>query len=231
MVLRIATYNIHRCVGCDGVEDSARIAAVLRDVNADVTALQEVAFDANGPKNILTDLARSMDAQAIAGPTLLEKKGHYGNALLSRIAPARVDRLDISVPGREPRGALAVKLRLNDSSIRIVTTHLGLGSRERRYQIRRLLPLLDEPNDAVTILLGDFNEWLLWGRPLRWVNRRFGSGNLLAAPATFPSRRPLLALDRIWVEPADRLISLHIHRHVPAAIASDHLPLVARVAI
>jgi endonuclease/exonuclease/phosphatase family metal-dependent hydrolase len=80
----------------------------------------------------------------------------------------------------------------------------------------------------VTILLGDFNEWLLWGRPLRWVNRRFGS---LPAPPTFPSRRPLMALDRIWVDPADRLISLHHHRHPSAAIASDHLPLVAQVAV
>ena len=228
MVLRIATYNIHRCVGCDGVEAPERIAAVLRDINADVTALQEVAFDPSGPKNILADLARSMGARAIAGPTLLEKKGHYGNAILTRFAPVRVDRLDVSVPGREPRGALAVKLRLNGSSIRIITTHLGLRPRERRYQIRRLLPLLEDPNAAVTILLGDFNEWLLWGRPLRWVNRRFGS---LPAPATFPSRRPLLALDRIWVDPADRLISLHHHRHVSAAVASDHLPLVAQVAV
>jgi endonuclease/exonuclease/phosphatase family metal-dependent hydrolase len=229
MALRIATYNIHRCVGCDGVEAPGRIAAVLQDINADVTALQEVAFDTSGPVNILADLARSMGAQAIAGPTLLDKKGHYGNAILSRFAPESVDRLDISVPGREPRGALAVKLLLNGSSIRIVTTHLGLRPRERRYQIRRLLPLLDDPNAAVTILLGDFNEWLLWGRTLRWVNRRFGGG--LPAPATFPSRRPLLALDRIWVAPADRLISLHHHRHVSAAVASDHLPLVAQVAV
>jgi endonuclease/exonuclease/phosphatase family metal-dependent hydrolase len=228
MVLRIATYNIHRCVGCDGVEAPERIAAVLQDINADVTALQEVAFDPSGPKNILADLARSMGARAIAGPTLLEKKGRYGNAILSRLVPERVDRLDISVPGREPRGVLAVKLRLNGNSVRIVTTHLGLRPRERRYQIRRLLPLLDDPNAAVTILLGDFNEWLLWGRPLRWINRRFGS---LPAPATFPSRRPLLALDRIWVNPADRLISMHHHRHVSAAVASDHLPLVAQVAV
>lgn len=228
MVLRIATYNIHRCVGCDGVEAPERIAAVLQDINADVTALQEVAFDPSGPKNILANLARSMDAQAIAGPTLLEKKGRYGNAILSRLVPERVDRLDISVPGREPRGVLAVTLRLNASSIRIVATHLGLRPRERRYQIRRLLPLLDDPQADVTILLGDFNEWLLWGRPLRWINRRFGS---LPAPATFPSRRPLLALDRIWVDPADRLISLHHHRHVSTAVASDHLPLVAQVAV
>ena len=228
MVLRIATYNIHRCVGCDGVEAPERIAAVLQDINADVTALQEVAFDPGGPKNILANLARSLDAQAIAGPTLLEKKGRYGNAILSRLVPERVDRLDISVPGREPRGVLAVTLRLDGSSVRIVATHLGLRPRERRYQIHRLLPLLDDPQADVTILLGDFNEWLLWGRPLRWINRRFGS---LPAPATFPSRRPLLALDRIWVNPADRLISLHRHRHVSTAVASDHLPLVAQVAV
>jgi endonuclease/exonuclease/phosphatase family metal-dependent hydrolase len=229
MVLRIATYNIHRCVGCDGLEAPERIAAVLQDIKADVAALQEVAFDPSSPKNILADLARCMDARAIAGPTLLEKKGHYGNAILSRFAPEGIERLNISVPGREPRGALSVNLRLNGSSVRIVTTHLGLRPRERRYQMRRLLSLLDDPSHAaVTILLGDFNEWLLWGRPLRWVNRRFGS---LPAPPTFPSRRPLMALDRIWVDPADRLISLHHHRHPSAAIASDHLPLVAQVAV
>jgi endonuclease/exonuclease/phosphatase family metal-dependent hydrolase len=87
MVLRIATYNIHRCVGCDGLEAPERIAAVLQDIKADVAALQEVAFDPSSPKNILADLARCMDARAIAGPTLLEKKGHYGNAILSRVCP------------------------------------------------------------------------------------------------------------------------------------------------
>jgi len=228
MILRIATYNIHRCVGCDGIEAPKRIAAVLRDIDAEVAALQEVAFDTDGPENILADLARSMDAHAIEGPTLLEQKGRYGNAILTRIAADSVERLDISVPGREPRGALVANLRLNDSRVRVVATHLGLRPRERRYQMRRLLPLLDDPAAAVTILLGDFNEWFLWGRPLRWLNRRFGA---LPAPSTFPSRRPLLSLDRIWVDPADRLISLYLHRHVPASIASDHLPLVANVTI
>jgi len=228
MALRIATYNIHRCVGSDGVEAPERIAAVLREINADVTALQEVSFDADGPNNILADLAGSVGAQAIAGPTLLEQKGHYGNAVLSRIVPERVDRLDISVPDREPRGAISIKLRVNASTVRIVATHLGLRPGERRYQMDRLLPLLEDPDATVKILLGDFNEWLLWGRPLRRINRRFGS---MPAPATFPSRRPLLALDRIWVDPADRLISLHRHRRASAAVASDHLPLVAQVAI
>lgn len=228
MLLRIATYNIHRCVGCNGVESHGRIAGVLRDIDADVIGLQEIAFNTDSPNNVIASLARSMDAEAIAGPTLQAKSGRYGNAILSRIAPESIDRLDISVPGREPRGALAVNLRFSGRSVRVVTTHLGLRPRERRYQVRCLLPLLDDPQASVTILLGDFNEWLPWGRPLRWINLRFGS---LPTPATFPSRRPLLALDRIWVDPADRLSTLYRHRSPLAVIASDHLPLVANVAV
>jgi endonuclease/exonuclease/phosphatase family metal-dependent hydrolase len=40
--LRIATYNIHRCRGIDGRTRPERIAAVLRSIDADVVALQEV---------------------------------------------------------------------------------------------------------------------------------------------------------------------------------------------
>lgn len=227
--LRIATYNVHRCIGCDGIEDPQRIATVLKQVNADVTALQEVAFDADGADNVLTRLARSMNAEAIAGPTLLERKGHYGNAVLSRIAAEKVTRLDISVPGREPRGALSIKLRVEGRPLKIIATHLGLRPGERRYQIGRLLPLLTQPPHELTIFMGDFNEWFLWARPLQWMKRCFTTTR--SAPATFPSRRPFLALDRIWVQPANRLISLTSHTSAPAPIASDHLPLVAEIAV
>ena len=40
--LRIATYNVHRCRGLDGRTRPERIAAVLRAIDADVVALQEV---------------------------------------------------------------------------------------------------------------------------------------------------------------------------------------------
>jgi endonuclease/exonuclease/phosphatase family metal-dependent hydrolase len=229
MMLRVGTYNIHRCVGCDGIEMPSRIAAVLAGMNADVVALQEVAYDSCGPKNRLTELARAVSAHAIAGPTLLEGKGHYGNAILSRIAPDQVERVDLSVTGREPRGAVAIQLRAGGSAVRVVATHLGLRPMERRLQLRRLLPLLDTPPATVTILLGDFNEWFLWGRTLRWLTHRFGRG--FPAPATFPSRRPLLALDRIWVDPAKQLVSLSSYHARSADIASDHLPLLAKVSI
>src|SRR5712691_615295 len=40
--LRVATYNIHRCRGIDGRTRPERIASVLRAIDADVVALQEV---------------------------------------------------------------------------------------------------------------------------------------------------------------------------------------------
>lgn len=228
MSFRIATYNLHRCIGRDGIHSPERIAAVLNQIDADIAALQEVPLDVDQSGESLNILARALEAEAIQGPTLLDSKGRFGNAVLTRIAPAEVQLRDISVPGREPRGAIAVLLRLNGRSVKLIATHLGLRLRERRHQMRRLMPLLDHPVSEVTILMGDFNEWFHWAPPLRQVNRRFGT---LPAPATFPSSRPLLALDRIWVQPADKVIGPHTYRSSLARIASDHLPLVARVHI
>ena len=80
---------------------------------------------------------------------------------------------------------------------------------------------------APTLLMGDLNEWYLWGRPLRWLHSHFRERPM--APPTFPARRPVFALDRIWVAPAGSLRRLQRHTSPLARIASDHLPLVAEV--
>jgi endonuclease/exonuclease/phosphatase family metal-dependent hydrolase len=224
MSFRIATYNIHRCIGRDKVEDPTRIAAVLREIDPDVIALQEVAHQPGSPGNALELLAATIGAVAIEGTTLRKEQGSYGNALLTRVPVTAVHRENISVSKREPRGALDVTLTERRTSVRVVATHLGLRPAERRYQIRRILSLLESIPADVTVLLGDLNEWFLWGRPLRWLQRVFDP---LPAPATFPSRRPWLALDRLWVRPHHKLISLGTHQSELARTASDHLPLVA----
>ena len=225
MTLRIATYNIHRCIGRDGLENPERIARVLRGLNADLVALQEVAFDPDAPGNRLRFLADATGAQAIPGPTLLEAKGRYGNALLSRKAIREVRRIDISVPEREPRGIIQIVLEIRQKRVVMLATHLGLSFEERRYQMGRIMTLLESTSDAdVTILMGDFNEWFRWGRLRRRLHWIFG---VFPAPATFPSRHPFLALDRIWVRPAGVLTTIQAYGSAPARMASDHLPLVA----
>jgi endonuclease/exonuclease/phosphatase family metal-dependent hydrolase len=105
-----------------------------------------------------------------------------------------------------------------------VATHLGLRPAERREQVQQLLHLFRErPHDS-SVLLGDLNEWFLWGRPLRRLHRHFRETPSLA---TFPRELPLLALDRIWTHPRAMLRSSQVHKTPLARLASDHLPLVA----
>ena len=228
MSLRVASYNIHRAIGRDGREDASRIAQVLEEVDADIVALQEVGYARGTPGNVLEYLGERLNAQVVEGVTLQDERGHYGNAVLSRLPVASLSRHDISVPHREPRGALELTFHLGQAEILLIATHLGLLPGERRYQIRKLLPLVDASPADVKILLGDLNEWFLWGRLLRWLRRDFGR---VAAPRTFPAHRPWFALDRLWVKPTGAVQTLRAHRSEMARIASDHLPLVAELTI
>jgi endonuclease/exonuclease/phosphatase family metal-dependent hydrolase len=222
--IRVASYNIHLGIGADGRFAPERIAAVIGELGASVIALQEVA-SGGGDFDMFSYLRDTTGLNAVAGPTLARRGGgEYGNALLTRHRVLEVRRVDLSVPRREPRGALDVALDCDGQPLRVVSTHLGLRPAERRVQIRRLLHLLKEKPDATTVLLGDLNEWFLWGRPMRWLHRHFEQ---TPAPATFPSRRPLIALDRIWVRPRTRLKRIEVHASPLARVASDHLPLTA----
>lgn len=226
--MRIASYNIHRSIGLDGEYDPQRINTVLRALQADVIALQEVGYDHQRDSQSLADFASLGQWELIEGITLQDSSGHYGNALLSRLPVRSVQRHDISVAGREPRGAIEVIVQAPQAQVQIIATHLGLRPRERRDQVQRLLSLLEHSTAPVTILLGDLNEWLLWGRPLRRLHSALGE---CASPATFPARWPLFALDRIWVRPLSTVHTVRVHRDAPAGIASDHLPLVAELAL
>jgi endonuclease/exonuclease/phosphatase family metal-dependent hydrolase len=223
--LRVATYNIHSAVGRDGRCDPGRVARVIRELAADVVALQEVESH-HGGLDALEFLGRETGMTAVPGPTMLRTEGDYGNALLTRSRLLEVRRLDLSFPGREPRGALDVTLEAGRLAVRIIATHLGLRPVERRHQIDTILAGLAQPNPGPTVLLGDLNEWFLWGRPLRRLHAHFGP---TPAPATFPAHWPVFALDRVWVQPLRSLRKLAVHDSRLARVASDHLPLVAEI--
>ncbi len=222
----LATYNVHGCVGRDRACDPSRIVQILRELDADLVALQEVESTMEGGWRFLDYVSRETGMTAVAGPTLERSRGHYGNALLTHARVIDVRRIDLSHPRREPRGALDVDLRLDGRDVQVVITHLGLQPWERRLQIKQLLNLFPHNPEKPTALMGDFNEWLAWGRPLRWIHGYFGAA---PSPATFPANFPLFALDRIWVHPPEALVRLEVHHTRYSRRASDHLPLRAVV--
>ena len=166
----VATYNVHRCVGTDGRRDVERVGAVIRELDADVVGLQEVEAPLGSDADQLAQLARSSGLHAaVAGVP-----GDQLDARLCRTSPERTRVLDLSVAGREPRAALEADLDVGGYPCRVVVTHLGLRTGERRDQLRSLLLRIDDlPGDTLTIILGDLNEW--W-RPLRSLVGHHGFG-------------------------------------------------------
>jgi endonuclease/exonuclease/phosphatase family metal-dependent hydrolase len=225
-LIKVASYNIHGGLGHDGHVVPKRIVRVLAELDADVVALQEVEARATG-FDMLAYLSNETGMEPIAGPTLLKETGDYGNGLLTRHRVVTTRRLDISIVKCEPRGALDVELDCGGWPLRILATHLGLRPGERRQQARMLLCALEDQRPVTTVLMGDLNEWFLWGRTLRWLHSHFEES---PAPPTFPTRFPFLALDRIWVKPQRLLRRLAVHRTPLSRIASDHLPVTAELA-
>lgn len=231
--LRVVTWNIHGAVGTDRRYDPDRIAEVLVRLDADIVGLQEVDTRRPDPDNgvdKLSYIARQAGYRAIPGPNIVEHRGHYGNAVLTRLPVLRDDRVDLAVPNREPRGALDVEVVGPQGPLRVIVTHLGLKGLERHAQVDRLIaaigprPVAFEP----TLLLGDFNEWPLGGGArLRRLLHRFEAHYVAR---TFPSPLPLLPLDRIYSHPRPAWADAHAPHTALTRRASDHLPLVVDLA-
>ena len=217
--LRIASYNVHGCVGTDGRKDAARIADVIAELDCDTIGLQEVDYR-------LDYIGRRLGMQVVPGVTLVKHDGPFGNALLTRRKILDVRSLYLGYGKREPRSALDVDLDVCGEKLRVIVTHLGLFAAERRWQVRKLLEMVKNTEERL-VVLGDINEWFPFSRPLRWFNRLLGHSFV---ERSFPSRWPLFALDRVWARPRPALLALKAHRSPLAERASDHLPVKAIVA-
>ena len=222
-MLTLGSYNVHRCVGRDGRLDPGRISAVIDELEADVLALQEVEWGGPGGTALLQHLAERMDAEPIYGMTLLRGDTAYGNVLLVRGEVRSLRRHDLSVPGREPRGAIDARGKVRGHPLRVLSTHFGLSRRERRCQAGMLAERIGEDPAPPILLLGDLNEWIPWARSLRPLRAWLRPAR---APGTFPAGLPILALDRIWWH-CGQGGRLKVRRHGGALArrASDHRPL------
>lgn len=226
--LRVATYNVHACVGADGRYDPDRVAGVIAELQADVIALQELTYPAEVALETRNPafFAALDDYQCALGPTRLAGSNCFGNALLARHPITEVHRIDLSIERREPRGALAATLDVDGTPFHVLAAHLGLRLHERRFQVRQILEYLESVRYKPFVVLGDFNDWLPGRSVVHVLDRKLGRP---PRPASFPVRWPVVALDRIWVHPLRALQRVFAHVSPAAKMASDHLPVVAEI--
>jgi endonuclease/exonuclease/phosphatase family metal-dependent hydrolase len=226
----VASYNVHKCVGTDGRFDPERTGRVIHEIGADVIALQE-ADKRFGNREGLLDLARlEREAELTLVPVFGKAKAHgwHGNVVLFRRGMVR-DVHQFRLPGLEPRGAIMTEIDLEaGGSIRIVAAHFGLLRHSRALQARAILDIMSDSADTPTLLMGDLNEWRLNDRSaLALFEEAFGP--LPQAVPSFPSRLPLLALDRIIANRSNIVSPVTVHDTPLARVASDHLPIKAFV--
>lgn len=229
MRLTVASYNIRKAIGLDRKRDPDRIISVLREIDADVVALQEAdrRFGSRASALPLASLEQHTPYKPVPIAGRPDSIGWHGNAILVRRDAIVAESAVLPLPTLEPRGAIRANLIVKGKRLRVVGMHLDLSGLRRRQQVRSVLRHVDECDGACpTVLMGDFNEWSRHGGALR----EFGHGWRVLAPGkSFPSRRPVAQLDRIVVSPDWRIVATLVHHSVLAARGSDHLPVVAEL--
>jgi endonuclease/exonuclease/phosphatase family metal-dependent hydrolase len=231
--VRVATYNIHRCRGIDRRVMPQRVAEVLRGIDADVIALQEVV--GAGPEG--AGQAEEIGAALGMGWTMAcvrhLRRHLFGNVVMSRFPIVHHSQYDLSWRTCEPRACQRADLDLGDGRmLHVYNVHLGTAVLERRYQAPRLAAFVhDRRVQGPKIILGDFNEWMR-GLATKTLSSLFDSVDIhahLQRRRTYPGIFPLLHLDHIYYEGHVEIRGVELPRTRKALMASDHLPLVANV--
>ncbi len=243
-MIRILTLNVN--AGFD-VTRRRFLLPALRDavhaVDADIVLLQEVLGRHAGharrhpqwpaqPQHEY--LAHAIWPHHAYGRNAVFPEGEQGNALLSRFAISAVENRDVSIPGHEARGLLHARLDVPGGDLHVICTHLGLLESHRRQQLRSLRRVVEQhiPDEAPLIVAGDFNDWRARGHDMlvdAGLQEAFhvAHGRL---PRTFPARRPVLPLDRIYFRNA-AVCSASVLSSRPWSQLSDHAGLFAELAL
>lgn len=234
---RVLTYNVHRCVGVDGLLSPQRISRVIASCQPDIVALQEldVRRSRTGGIDQAQWIGRQLGMDVHFHPAMGTTNELYGDAILTAL-PSRLIKADVlpKLPSRrrlEPRGALWVSIALDHVEVQLLNTHLGLNCRERLVHVETLLGpewLGNNPYHEPVIVLGDFNA-LPGSRVYTRLASRLRDAQRLSPSdwprATFPSRLPLLRIDHVFVSRFVEVLAVRTLLQSAARIASDHLPL------
>jgi len=219
----------------DGRIRPIRIAQVLRELDTDIVALQEVVSLSGGKReqNQAQYLADSVGFEFRIGETRKLRGAAYGNVLLSRLPVKDMEVYDLTASRREARGCIRCDVEVAPGRIvHIFNVHLGTGYLERRKQAHMLVSreiLLSPKLKHPRLVVGDFNEWTK-GLVSRMLRQRFESVDIqmhLNRRRTYPGVLPFMHLDHMYFDRQLALEEFVLHRSRKALMASDHLPLVA----
>lgn len=250
--ITVASYNMRKAIGTDRWRNPQRVLDVLREVDADVVALQEAdkRFGGRGaavPHDLIDSHGhyrpvelgvkhRRMIERVPGGVRVDEmlridtrNLGWHGNAILVKPHVGVMDVAALDLPTLEPRGAVMAELLIDDQPIRVIGLHLDLSGLWRRRQLKAIMDTVEGRKQKMpTVLMGDTNEWRTEAGCLKDLDGRF---HIAPTGASFHSRKPVAPLDRIIVDKSLQIEAAGVHHSAAAKKASDHLPVWARLVL
>lgn len=239
--MRLLSYNIHKGIGGrDRQYRLERILEVIEREKPDLFCLQEV--DRNVRRSNHDDqpriLSRALDADYDAfqfnhkvrsARKIGLRYGGYGNLVLSRWPIAGKFNVSLRMKSRKNRRGQVVFVETPAGLLRLVNWHLGLGEKERQWQVRKLLTSrqFEQHNDVPTLVAGDSNDWR--NTLHRGALNELELVQVTAPPSrfrSFPAYMPVGALDKAFRCNRIKIDRAHVVKTKLARQASDHLPLV-----
>lgn len=220
--LRLASYNIQKCIGLDLRRHPRRILQVLDALGAQIVVLQEADKRLPPRPAALPHFVLEEAGWRVADLGGAGSLGWHGNAVIwkgggiSERARAHHD-----LPGLEPRGAVRVEFDTAIGPLRVMGLHLGLIGQYRQQQVLHLARDSRGLPGVPTVWAGDFNEWSR--QPV--LEHLAPEMRFLPPLPSFPAPRPVGPLDRIALGPGVEAVAHGVHSARPARIASDHLPV------
>lgn len=244
-IIRVMTYNVHRCVGADGVLEPQRIVDIITHFRPDVVALQEL--DVRRARTGFVDqahwIATKLEMAYHFHAAFQVEEEKFGDAILSRLPMSLVHAAALPVRPPQPlwerRGALWATITCGARQLQFINTHLSVNRWERRRQAEAVLGKhwLDHPACLPPrILCGDFNAL-----PGSRVHRRCTEllRDVYASKSrrerrpgrTFSTRMPLARIDHVFLSEDLQVARVEVPRTALTRVASDHFPLVVDVAL
>lgn len=230
-VLRILAYNIKHGEGMDGVIDLERAARVIRELDPDIVALQEIdsVVERTSGVDQASRLGELTGMYSVFGAFFDYQGGRYGMALLSKF-PIKSYANHWLPEGTEPRTGLAARIQLGESGqeIIVVGIHLYRTPEQRLAQASGLVDIYRDETTPV-IMAGDFNS-LPDSEVLTLLKQYWHVPDKGEDRLTYPSDVPLREIDYIMYRPAD-CFDVVEHRVIHEPLVSDHRPVLIELRI
>lgn len=226
--IRIASYNLQKCVGLDLRRRPDRTLHVIQELGANLVVLQEA--DKRLPPRpaaLPHDMIEAEGWHILPFGAPGGSLGWHGNAMLARSDISLRKSHHLELPGLEPRGAILADLDTPIGPLRVVGLHLGLIKRYRLLQVATIMRALARMDPMPTLLAGDFNDWSKGAA----LDATAQGVDFVQTPPSFPAARPVARLDRFALSPDLAAIETGTLTRQPARIASDHLPIWADVTL